>query len=60
VEKVCDRVLIIHRGDLIANGTPDELMASTGRSTLEEAFRHLTMAESLEPGVARIIEGLRS
>src|SRR4029077_15744098 len=35
VEKICDRVLIIHKGDLIANGTPDELMATTGQLTLE-------------------------
>jgi len=60
VEKVCDRVLIIHKGNLIANGTPEELRDSTGQETLEEAFRHLTQAGSVEPGVARIIEGLRS
>jgi len=59
VEKVCDRVLIIHKGDLIATGTPEQLKDSTGQDTLEEAFRHLTQAGSVEPGVARIIDGLR-
>ena len=59
VEKVCNRVLIIHKGNLIANGTPEDLRDSTGQLTLEEAFRHLTQAGSVEPGVARIIDGLR-
>jgi ABC-2 type transport system ATP-binding protein len=59
VEKVCDRVLIIHRGNLIADESPDVLMAQTGEVTLENVFRHLTQSQSVEPGVARIIESLR-
>ncbi len=60
VERVCDRVMIIHKGNLIANGTPDSLKASTGQSTLEDVFRHLTQSANVDPSVARIIESLRS
>lgn len=58
VEKVCDRVLIIHKGSLIADGTSRTLMASTSQSTLEDVFRTLTHSANVEPGVARIIAAL--
>src|SRR5262249_36673094 len=38
VERLCDRVGIIHRGRIMAMGTPDELIAQTGTSDLETAF----------------------
>jgi len=60
VEKVCDRVLIIHKGDLIADGTLDTLKNSTHQSTLEDVFRKLTHAESVDPGVSRIVAALRT
>ncbi len=59
VEKVCDRVLIIHRGYLIAQDTPDNLKASTGQATLEDVFRSLTGSTGTNPGVAGIIASLR-
>ncbi len=59
VEKVCDRVLIIHKGDLIADSTSDDLKASTRQGSLENVFRQLTHAADADPGVARIIEALR-
>src|ERR1017187_8428270 len=60
VEKVCNRVLIIHKGNLIADSTPENLKASTRQSTLEEVFRKLTHAESVNAGISRIVEALRS
>jgi ABC-2 type transport system ATP-binding protein len=60
VERVCDRVIIIHQGCLIANDSPEKLKESTGQPTLEDVFRYLTKASNVEPGVARIIESLRS
>jgi ABC-2 type transport system ATP-binding protein len=60
VERVCDRVMIIHKGNLIASGTPESLKASTCQSTLEDVFRHLTQSANVDPSVARIIESLRS
>jgi sodium transport system ATP-binding protein len=38
VEKLCDRVGIIHDGRLCAEGTVDELRTRTGETDLEEAF----------------------
>jgi len=58
VEKVCDRVLIINEGKLIADGTSDSLKASTKESTLEDVFRNLTNSASVDPGVARIVAAL--
>jgi ABC-2 type transport system ATP-binding protein len=60
VEKVCDRVLIIHGGRLIANGTPDELKSAARQGTLEDVFRKLTQAGSVTPAVSRIVTALRS
>jgi ABC-2 type transport system ATP-binding protein len=60
VEKVCNRALIIHQGALIAEGTTEELKASTHRSTLEEVFRTLTGADHASPGVSKIVAGLRT
>ncbi|HEY1339425.1 MAG TPA: ABC transporter ATP-binding protein, partial [Bryobacteraceae bacterium] len=60
VEKICDRVLIIHAGKLIADDTPERLKASTHASTLEDVFRKLTRSEEAAPGVSRIVSSLRS
>jgi ABC-2 type transport system ATP-binding protein len=60
VEKICDRVLIIHQGNLIADGTADGLKQSTGQSTLEDVFRALTNSANVDPGVSRIVTALRS
>jgi ABC-2 type transport system ATP-binding protein len=60
VEKVCDRVLIVHKGNLIADGTSESLKATTSQSTLEDVFRTLTHSASVEPGVARIVAALRT
>jgi len=58
VERVCARVLILHRGALIADGSPDELKSTTHRSTLEDVFRQVTDADDVEPRVAKIMSGL--
>jgi ABC-2 type transport system ATP-binding protein len=60
VEKICDRVLIIDKGSLIADSTSEELKTSTHQNTLEDVFRKLTNAENVDPGVSRIISALRS
>ena len=60
VERVCDRALIIHEGHLIADGSLDDLKASTERGSLEDVFRQLTNTEGTMSGVSGIIEGLRA
>jgi sodium transport system ATP-binding protein len=41
VAALCDRVVIIARGVVVAQGTPDELRAQAGEASLEEAFMRL-------------------
>ena len=38
VAALCDRIVVIAQGKVMAQGTPDELRAQTGESNLEEAF----------------------
>jgi sodium transport system ATP-binding protein len=38
VAALCDRIVIIARGRVVAEGTPDELRAMTGEPNLEDAF----------------------
>jgi ABC-2 type transport system ATP-binding protein len=59
VERVCDRVLIIYEGRLVADGPALALMEQTGETSLEGAFRRLTCAAIDQGGIARIVEALR-
>jgi sodium transport system ATP-binding protein len=38
VSALCDRVVVIARGRVVAEGAPDDLRRQTGRETLEDAF----------------------
>jgi sodium transport system ATP-binding protein len=38
VAMLCDRVVVIARGEVVAQGTPDELRKATGKESLEDAF----------------------
>lgn len=45
VSAVCDRVVIIAHGRVAAEGTPEELLARTGETNLEDAFVQLIGTE---------------
>jgi ABC-2 type transport system ATP-binding protein len=45
VDAVCTRAVIIARGQLVANGTPDDLRTQDPSGRLDEVFRKLTMTE---------------
>lgn len=60
VERICTRVLIIDKGRLVADGSPDALKTQAHETSLEAVFRDLTDAESAEPRVAQILQGLAS
>jgi sodium transport system ATP-binding protein len=45
VSAVCDRIVVLSRGSVVADGTPAEIVARTGRATLEEAFVALIGSE---------------
>ena len=49
--EAADRVLVLHQGRLLADGTPREVAARLGGASLEEAFIRATSpaAKSLEP-----------
>jgi ABC-2 type transport system ATP-binding protein len=42
VERICTRIVIIHQGRQIIDGSAEEITRQTGTSTLEEAFARLT------------------
>lgn len=45
VAALCDRIVVIAKGRVTAEGTPDELRAATGESNLEDAFVKLIGTE---------------
>jgi sodium transport system ATP-binding protein len=49
VAKLCDRVAIIHAGQIRAAGTVPELLARTGAADLEDACMALVSAQSTTP-----------
>jgi sodium transport system ATP-binding protein len=48
VSAVCDRIVVIAQGTVVAEGTPDELRRQTGCQDLEDAFVALTGLEERE------------
>lgn len=45
VTALCDRLVVIAHGRVVAQGTPAELLRETGHASLEEAFVHLVGIE---------------
>jgi sodium transport system ATP-binding protein len=41
VSAVCDEIVIVARGSVVAQGTAEALLAASGRTNLEDAFVHL-------------------
>jgi sodium transport system ATP-binding protein len=50
VTALCDSIVVIAAGRVVARGTPDELRAHTGKQTLEDAFVALTGLERQDAG----------
>ena len=38
VERLCDRVIMMKRGEIVDDGSPDTLLARYGRENLEDVF----------------------
>lgn len=49
--RVCNRIIIIHNGEVRADGTPEELLELTGEKHLEDAYVSLTMDVAREDEV---------
>lgn len=45
-EQVCDRIVIIHNGELRADGSPSKLLESTTTHSLEDAYVSLTQDQA--------------
>ena len=45
VSALCDNIVIVARGAVVASGTAAELLAASGRDNLEDAFVHLAGVE---------------
>ena len=52
VERLCERVMFLSKGRVVANGTPTEITHRYGRDDLEEVFLHLA-AEQVPEGALR-------
>ena len=48
VERLCDRIAIMHRGHILAEGTLDDLRQEYEENDLEELFFHLISNHELE------------
>jgi sodium transport system ATP-binding protein len=48
VTALCDEIVIVAKGAVVARGTADDLLAASGRANLEDAFVQLT-GEGAEP-----------
>jgi sodium transport system ATP-binding protein len=46
VSALCDRIVVIAQGKVVAEGTPDELRRLTGSADLEDAFVRLAGLDS--------------
>jgi sodium transport system ATP-binding protein len=50
VSALCDRIVVMAQGRVVADGTGDDIAQATGLSSLEEAFVKLTLGDRyLEP-----------
>lgn len=47
VERLCDEVLMMKFGKIVDRGTPEELIASYGRETLEQVFLDIARSEDI-------------
>lgn len=58
VERICTRIVIIDGGRQIAAGTPADIAASSGVSSLDEAFARLTGVQSADEVSSDILRAL--
>jgi sodium transport system ATP-binding protein len=56
VAALCDRIVVVARGRVVAEGTADELLARTGQAGLEDAF--LALVSEPEPQLGDRTAGL--
>ncbi len=60
VEKISDRIIIINKGEMIANGTYAELNAQANSGSLEQLFTEITGNKALQSTAGQFISILES
>jgi ABC-2 type transport system ATP-binding protein len=58
VERVCERILVLSRGRIVADGSAAALLSETGETTLEAAFTRLTATDGLAARAERLAHAL--
>jgi len=58
VERLCDRVIILDHGRIVADGTPAQLKDAAQRETLESVFRSLTSSENQDEIASDLVEAV--
>jgi ABC-2 type transport system ATP-binding protein len=48
IEEVCDRVIFLHKGRVVAEGTPAEIVARSQQSSLEDVFIKIARSGDIE------------
>ncbi len=59
VERLVDRILIIHNGRALVAGTPDEIIHKTGHASLDRAFNELTGGVDTDAQARELIDIIR-
>lgn len=58
VERICTRIVIINKGEVIADGSSDAIARETGQDSLESAFHALTGIRDAEESARDVIAAL--
>lgn len=58
VERFCKRIIIIHNGSLIADGTPAAIARLTGATSLEEAFCTMTGTKDVKDSAMDFLQAM--
>ena len=58
VERLCDRLMILHRGRKMIEGTPGDIMAGTETDSLGGAFSRLTGAADIQSQARGILDAI--
>ena len=48
IEEVCDRVIFLHKGKIVAEGSPDDIVAQSQQSSLEDVFIKIARSGEVE------------
>lgn len=60
VEQLCDRILLLHQGRLVADESTKQLVTKSAGGTLESVFCELTRTSQIEAGTRELIQALGS